>query len=79
MAAKKPTPAKSTSNDELSYDAKTIITIVLLIGFYPVGLVLMYLWMRWPVWLKVLLTLPLVPFVLVFVSLSLIFPLAILF
>jgi len=44
----------------LSNDAKTIITVLLLIFAYPAGLILTFLWMKdWPKWLKVLVSLPL--------------------
>lgn len=47
-------------NNELSYDAKTIIVILTLILVYPVGVVLMLMWMDWNKWLKILLAIPLV-------------------
>lgn len=45
---------------KLSYDTKTIITVVLLVSFYPAGVFFVYRWMDWPTWLKVLITLPLI-------------------
>lgn len=45
---------------ELSYDSKTIITVICLVTVYPVGLVLMFAWMKWKAWVKVLISLPLV-------------------
>ncbi len=45
-------------NQELNNDTKTILTVVLLFLFYPAGLVLMYKWMDWPKWLKILVTVP---------------------
>lgn len=47
-------------NNELSYDAKTIIVILTLILVYPVGVILMLIWMDWNKWLKIILTIPLV-------------------
>lgn len=38
----------------MSYDTKTIIVILTLILVYPVGLVLMFVWMKWPWWVKAL-------------------------
>jgi hypothetical protein len=42
----------------LSYDAKTIITILLLLLFYPVGIILMFVWMKWKWWVKLLVFFP---------------------
>lgn len=42
--------------EELSYDAKTIITVLTLLLFFPVGSILMWIWMKWPVWVKLLLS-----------------------
>jgi len=42
----------------LRYDVKTIITVFLLVTVYPVGLVMMFVWMKWPNWLKALILLP---------------------
>lgn len=45
---------------EISFETKTVITIILLLFVYPVGLILMWWWMReWPLWLKLLLSIPL--------------------
>jgi len=50
--------AVTKTSNELSYDAKTIVTVVLLISVYPLGLVFMFLWMKWPLWVKLLVALP---------------------
>lgn len=50
---------KQPDQEGLSYDSKTLITIILLIVFYPVGLVLMFVWMKWPWWVKALVGFPL--------------------
>ncbi|MCR4264375.1 MAG: hypothetical protein NUV98_06690 [Candidatus Roizmanbacteria bacterium] len=42
----------------MSHDTKTIIVILLLILVYPIGLIMMYIWMKWPMWAKILITLP---------------------
>ena len=39
-------------NTELTYEIKTIIAIFLLVTAYPVGVVLMFMWMKWPTWVK---------------------------
>ncbi|HLL61382.1 MAG TPA: hypothetical protein VK338_06715 [Candidatus Nitrosocosmicus sp.] len=48
---------KNTSN-ELSYDTKTIIVVLTLIFVYPIGLILMYAWMKWPGILKFAVMIP---------------------
>jgi len=45
---------------ELSYDSKTIITVLCLVTVYPVGVILMFAWMRWNKWVKALIVLPLI-------------------
>lgn len=55
--------------EELTYDTKTIITVLLLVTVYPIGLILVYKWMQWPKWLKIVLAVPLIPFVVVFLFL----------
>jgi len=54
-----------------SNGAKTIITILLLIFIYPLGIVLMWVWTKWPIWIKILLTLFLALFLLI---LAILFP-----
>lgn len=49
-----------TKQQELSYDAKFAITLVLLFVLYPVGLILMFKWMTWPKWLKWVIAFPVV-------------------
>ena len=61
-AAKKPQKVQQVEVG-LSYDTKTIITILLLVTVYPVGLVMMFIWMdTWPTWVKVLVSIPAVLF-----------------
>lgn len=45
---------------EMSTDTKTIITILLLIFVYPVGLILMWAWTGWKTWVKILISLPVI-------------------
>lgn len=48
-------------SSDMSSDAKLIIVLLLLLFFYPLGLVFMWLWMKkWPTWLKVVITLPII-------------------
>ncbi len=39
-----------------SYDTKTIITVLCLIFVYPIGVIMMWVWMKWSVLLKLLLS-----------------------
>ena len=58
----------------LSEDTKTVVVIVTLLLAYPVGLILTWLWMKWPAWVKVILALPVILgllFILTLVVLSL--------
>lgn len=45
---------------EISEDTKTLITVLLLVFAYPVGLIMMFVWTGWPKWVKTLIVLPLV-------------------
>lgn len=46
---------------EMSTDTKTIIVVLLLIFVYPIGVIFMWIWMKWwPTWVKILLTLPII-------------------
>jgi hypothetical protein len=60
---KSSTPLRKVMAQEtpgLSYDTKLIIVLLLLLFVYPLGLVFMWAWMKnWPVWLKLLIMLPL--------------------
>ena len=56
---------RSTSNSEISYDTQMIVTVLLLIFVYPLGVIFMWAWMRnWPLWLKIIITLPVFAFLL---------------
>lgn len=46
------------AKQELSYEIKLILVLVLLFVLYPVGLILMFRWMKWPTWVKLLIALP---------------------
>lgn len=63
MATKKKTVARKAKPQKfpkLSYDTQTLLTVLLLVTIYPVGLVLMFRWMKWPTWLKVLILSPVI-------------------
>lgn len=51
----------------MSQRAKTIIVILLLLFITPLGIILMWFWTRWPLWVKLLVSIPLLlPFLLIF-------------
>lgn len=39
-----------------SEDTKTLVTVLLLIFFYPAGVILMWVWTKWKMWVKALIT-----------------------
>lgn len=53
-----PAPAGQKSSQEASYDMKTLVVVLLLIFLYPIGIILMYVWMKWKSWVKALITAP---------------------
>lgn len=49
---------KSTGSQD---NTQMVVVILTLLFFYPIGVILMWVWMKsWPKWAKILLTLPLV-------------------
>ncbi len=56
------TPVNPVSNGT-SNDTRTIVTALLLLFLYPIGLIVMWSWTKWPLWLKILLSLPILLFV----------------
>lgn len=52
----------------MSEDTKTLIVVLLLIFAYPIGLIMMFVWMKWPWWVKLLVALPVTLVVLALVS-----------
>lgn len=60
-----PNSTQFQSQQPTNHDTRFIIVILLLIFFYPIGLILMWMWMRWQNWVKVLLSLPVIITVLV--------------
>lgn len=54
----------------LSYEIKTLIVIILLFFAYPVGLILMFMWMDWPGWVKALILLPAVCVILMIIFMA---------
>jgi hypothetical protein len=51
-----------------SEDTKTIATVLLLIFMFPVGIILMWFWTKWKIWVKLLITLPAIIFLISFFS-----------
>lgn len=35
---------------------KTVVTVLALLFFFPLGVLFMFLWMKWPLWVKILLS-----------------------
>lgn len=63
--------AETKNSMELSEDTKAIVTVLLLVTCFPVGIIVMWIWTRWPIWLKVLITvIPLMFFFFVLVLIS---------
>ncbi len=67
-SSRRKTTNTRTSNSngyQASYDTQMIITVLLLLFVYPLGVIFMWSWMRnWPVWLKIIITLPVFLFIL---------------
>lgn len=51
-----------------SEDTKTIVTVLLLIFIYPIGVIVMWFWTKWPLWLKILLSVLALPIILVVIG-----------
>ena len=51
-------PASGTSSN-----TKLIVTVLLLLFVYPVGFVVMWVWTKWKLWIKLLLSLPIILFI----------------
>lgn len=65
------TSSFNKSVSSLAPETKTLVTILLLIFAYPIGLVVMLFWVRWPLWLKLIIALP-VTFVFFFIVLPIV-------
>lgn len=55
-----PSGTPSATPQGMSYDTKVTITVVSLLLFYPLGILLMWLWMKWKMWVKIVLSVLLV-------------------
>lgn len=49
-------------NGQTSHDTKTIITVLLLVFLYPIGVIVMWFWPKWKAWVKILISLPILLF-----------------
>lgn len=54
--------------EKLANDNKTTITLLLLIFVYPLGLIVMWFLPKWPVWVKILVSLPIILFIILIVA-----------
>lgn len=55
------TARRVSTAEELSYETKLVIVVLLLLFVYPLGLVFMWFWMKnWPTWLKEIISLPVI-------------------
>lgn len=54
--------ASSPTSQNNSSNASTIVTILLVVFLYPVGVIVMWFWPKWPIWVKILLTLLIIPY-----------------
>lgn len=56
--------AKEAKKENISGDTETIITAFALLLIYPLGVIIMWIITKWPRWMKILLTAPLIIFTL---------------
>jgi hypothetical protein len=58
----------------MSQDTKTIITVLLLVVVFPLGIIFMWVWMKWPIWVKLILTIPfaIIPTIAVLLAITLV-------
>ena len=66
MPQKMPQQSTGTSND-----TKTLVTVLLLIFLYPIGVIVMFVWTKWKLWVKLLVAFPFVLILLAFMWLVL--------
>ncbi len=57
----------SHKNKSNSSNTKNILTIILLVLVYPIGLIFMWFWTKWQLWLKIVISLPIL-FAIYFIS-----------
>lgn len=58
-----PEPIQTTPplpNQEHDTGTRTIVTVLVLLFAYPIGILLMWSWTKWPKWVKFLITLPII-------------------
>lgn len=54
------TPDGQQTSKGTSEDTKTIVTVLLLLFIYPIGLILVWFWVKWPRWVKIIISLPII-------------------
>lgn len=47
-----------SKNQETSDTSATIVTALALIFLYPLGVIIMWFWPKWPLWVKIILSIP---------------------
>lgn len=65
--------AKANQNQGASEDTRTIVTVLLLVFIYPVGVIVMWFWTHWAIWVKILLSVLVIIPILAFLSLGILF------
>jgi len=60
-----PNTSAPLPNTGTSQDTRTIVTVLLLIFMFPIGFLLMWFWSKWKVWVKILISVPMIILVLV--------------
>ena len=53
-------PVATQGTNGASNDTRTLVTVLLLIFVYPIGVILAWFWSKWKAWIKILVTLPFV-------------------
>lgn len=56
------------AKQEISYDIKLLLVLVLLFVLYPIGLIFMFKWMKWPTWVKLIIAFPVLLIILGFMA-----------
>jgi hypothetical protein len=54
-------------NTGTSNDTKAIITVLLLVFLYPIGLLVMWFWTKWKLWVKLLVSAPVLLFIVIMI------------
>lgn len=60
ITASPPANEPVQDNESISKDTQAIITVILLVFMYPIGFIVMWVWTEWPIWLRLLLSIPVI-------------------